>query len=225
MRARAVVTAVIVAGGMSAATALALAPNKGAIYESKSDLSFTVSASGKSLTKFQGPTKFACGVLAPGPAKYPKHAKISHGAFKITSIQPAGSKDSTVITGHFTKGGGVRGSIKVATQCLLPPNFNSGPVKHKTFSWSGTSRPDGSASRYCPDGGTRHLPGFGIFNFTNVIASGTTCKTVLAAIKAATVTPNPPKPPTFATKGWTCTGSAPYKCTRHKAFFTFFDGV
>ncbi|MGZ6616136.1 MAG: hypothetical protein ACXVFQ_17085 [Solirubrobacteraceae bacterium] len=225
MRTRAVVMAVVVTGGLSAATALALAANKGAIYEGAGGggVTFTVSVSGKSITDFNGPTRFACGGLAPGSTKYPQHATISHDVFKVTSIQPARSKDITVVTGHFTKGGGVTGTIKVATQCLLPPNFNSGPVKHKTFTWSSTSEPAGKTSRWCPDM-SRQVPHFGPFGFTAVIAENTTCKTVAEAIRASKVTPQTMAPPVFSTPGWTCTRSPTsgrYTCSHRKASFSW----
>ena len=134
MRARAVVTAVVVAGGMSAATALALAPNKGAIYEGKSDVSFTVSASGKSLTKFQGPTKFRVRRPSSGARDLPQPRQdLARGLQDHLDPAAAGSKDSTVITGRFTEGGGVRGSIKVATQCLpARRTATGGPVERET---------------------------------------------------------------------------------------------
>ncbi len=224
------VLAASVAAGLSVVwvvAALAVQPNKGALYESNSEpaVSFQVSASGKSITHFQGPTLFACGVIAPGSARYPSHTKISHGKFTIKQILPPHSKDSATLTGRFTAHGGVTGTVKVATQCLRPPNFNSGPVKHKTFSWSATSEPASKTSRWCPDK-TRQVPKYGPFFFTNVIEKDTTCKTVAKAIKAGKVTPQPTTAPTFSTPGWTCARSMTtgrYICTRRKASFSWVD--
>jgi hypothetical protein len=209
--------------------ALAVQPNKGALYKSNSEpaVSFQVSVNGKSITHFHGPTLFACGVIAPGSAQYPSHTKISHGKFTIKQILPPHSKDSATLTGRFTAHGGVIGKVKVATQCLRPPNFNSGPVKHKTFTWSSTSEPAGKTSRWCPDMSKR-VPHFGRFNFTSVIEKNTRCETVAKAIKAGKVTPQTSAPPVFSTPGWKCTRSTTTGrdlCNRRKASFSWLNGI
>jgi hypothetical protein len=230
--ARKLVVAASIIAGMSVlwvVAALAVQPNKGALYESNSDheVSFEVSAGGKSITHFHGPTLFACGVIAPGPAQYPSRTKISHGKFTIKEILPPHSKNSAILSGHFTAHGGVTGKVKVATQCLRPPNFNSGPVKHKTFTWSSTSEPAGKTSRWCPDTSKR-VPHFGPFNFTSLIEKSTSCETVAKAIKAGKVTPQTSVPPLFSTPGWTCTRSMTtgrYLCKRRKASFSWLNGI
>ena len=147
------------------------------------------------------------------------------GKFRLKQILPPHSKDSAVLTGRFTAHGGVTGKVKVATQCLLPPNFNSGPIRHKTFSWSATSEPAGKTSRWCPDR-ARQVPKYGPFFFTDVIEKNTTCKTVAKAIKAGKITPQPTAAPTFSTPGWACGRSMTtgrYICTRRKASFSWVD--
>ena len=102
----------------------------------------------------------------PRPPRITKQSPISGGRFAVREILPAGSKNSVVISGRFGAHGSVKGKITVATQCLLPPNFNSGPVKHKTLSWSGTSEHEGNGSGYC-FGVSRHIPGKGVFALEN----------------------------------------------------------
>lgn len=225
--------AVIAVAALTVATALAVEPNKGAVYEQTGSVSvsFEVSHSGKSITGFKGPSLHACGVLAPGSASFPKHAKISHGAFVVKEIVPAHSKDDEIVSGHFTAHGAVKGTVKVATQCLLPPNFNSGPVKHKTFHWSATSEPAGPSSRYCLDL-NRSEPGRGMYDFSSIIVLHTTCPTADHAIKAGKFTKAPPPdttgPPVFTTPGWACERnptSGRYTCTRHRASFSWLEGV
>jgi hypothetical protein len=220
--------------GIPVAVAMAAAgkPIKGAIYQEKNvQLRFAVSANGKSVTQFQGPFVAACANPAEANPKWQKHAKISGGKFTIKEIVPAHSKNSYVLTGRFTGHGGVTGKIRVATQCLRPPNFNSGPVKHKTFSFSASAEPDGSDSRYCEDK-QRHVAGIGFFYFTNLTEKGTNCSAVEHAIKAGKVTtflpPQTPAPPEFSTTGWTCTRattSGIYTCQRGKADFSFINAL
>jgi hypothetical protein len=231
MRGKLVVAASVIAGlgAMWAVAALAIEPNRGALYQSKGlpAVSFEVSASGQTITHFQGPTLFACNVIAPGPAKWPRHARISHGKFTIKQILPPQSKDSAILSGRFTAHGGVNGKVKVTTQCLLPPNFRTGPIKHKTVPWSSTSEPAGRTSRWCPDMTKRVAPS-GAFNFDSVIKRNTTCKTVAGAIKAGKVTPQTSAPSVFSTPGWTCTRSMTtgrYLCTRRKASFSWINGA
>lgn len=231
------------------ATALAAQPNKGAVYAGRlavpgetakscsaprsgggknggsnnaigSVVCFEVSANGASLTDFTGPYVQACGDPGVATKSYPTHAKISNGRFTVKQIVPAHSKNSTTVSGRFAANGRVTGTVKVATQCLLPPNFNSGPVKHKTYSWSGTSEPSGAGSANCFERG----------QFTQIITIRTTCKVAFHAMTkgkfAAVMTPatTTTPPPTFTTPGWKCANSAAsggYTCTKGKEGFSF----
>ena len=225
---------------LTATLALAAQPQKGAVYfggtggEESSAIGFEVSANGSMLTKFSGPYEAACSNLAPGPPTYQKQAPISGGRFSVKEILPAHSKNSVVISGRFGAHGSVKGKIAIATQCLLPPNFNSGPVKHKTLSWSGTSEPQGTGSAYCLSV-SRHLPGKGLFTFETITEVATTCKVVDKAIDAGSFTTTTEPPDIFGqftTPGWTCnrgTGneneSGRYTCTKAKASFSFSHGL
>lgn len=217
---------------LTATLALAAQPQKRAVYfggagrEESTAIRFEVSANGSMLTKFRGPFEAACGNPAPGPPHYQKQAPISGGRFAVKEILPADSKNSVVISGRFSAHGGVKGKVAIATQCLLPPNFNSGPVKHKTLSWSGTSEPQGTGSAYCLSV-SRQLPGKGVFAFETITEVATTCKTVDKAIDAGSFTTTTEPPDIygqFTTPNWTCTRSTStdrYSCTKAKASFSF----
>jgi hypothetical protein len=221
---------------ITATLALAAQPQKKAVYfggtggEESTAIRFEVSANGSMLTKFSGPFEAACGNPAPGPPNYQKQAPISGGRFAVKEILPADSKNSVVISGRFGAHGSVKGKITVATQCLLPPNFNSGPVKHKTLSWSGTSEPQGNGSGYC-FGVSRHIPGKGVFAFETITETATTCKTVKKALDAGSFTTTTEPSDIygqFTTPNWTCTRSTStyrYSCTKAKASFSFSAGL
>lgn len=229
---------VLIAAGLTLTATLALAaqPQKRAVYfggtggEESTAIRFEVSANGSMLTKFSGPFEAACGNPAPGPPDYQKQAPISGGHFAVKEIVPAGSKNSVVISGRFGAHGSVKGKVAIATQCLLPPDFNSGPVKHKTLSWSGTSEPQGTGSAYCLSL-SRQLPGKGPFTFETITEVATTCKTVKKALDAgsfATTTEPPDIFGQFTTPGWTCTrntSTGRYTCTKAKANFSFSHGI
>jgi hypothetical protein len=185
---------------------------------------FEVSRNGKSLSDFQGPYVQACGNIGPAALTYQTHAEISRGRFVVKLIVPAHSKNSIVITGQFVAHGGVRGKIRVATQCLLPPNFNSGPVKHETLSWSGTSEPDGKASAFCFDDVRKHG------SFVQIVEIGTTCRTVKAALDRGTYHDSTATTPqTFTTRGWTCSlrssTTGEFDCSKSKARFSFIHSI
>jgi hypothetical protein len=234
------------------AVALAAQPTKGAIYDGAvsgqgaeapscsapvkgtgrgsgssgggSGVCFEVSRNGKSLSDFQGPYVQACSNIGVATLSYQTHAEISGGRFVVKLIVPAHSKNSIVITGQFVGHGGVKGRIRVATQCLRPPNFNSGPVRHKTLSWSGTSEPDGKASGFCFDDVRKHG------SYVHIIETGTTCRIVKAALDRGTYHDSTAMTPqTFATRGWTCAlGSATtgvFDCSKSKARFSFIHSI
>jgi hypothetical protein len=220
--------------------ALAAQPQKGAVYfggtggEESAAIRFEVSANGSMLTKFSGPYAAACSNPAAANPNYQKQARISGGHFAVKEIVPAHSKNSVVISGRFGAHGSVKGKITIATQCLQPPNFNSGPVKHKTVSWSGTSEPHGAGSAYCLSV-SRQLPGKGPFTFEAITEVATTCKVVDKAIDAGNFTTTTEPPDIFGqftTAGWTCTRgtgneneSDRYSCTKAKASFSFSQGL
>lgn len=213
--------------------ALAAAPQKGAVYVGsigESRIQFEVSANGRELSHFSAPLEAACSNIAPSSPQYPKQANISGGRFTVKQIVPAGSKNSVVFAGHFTANGGVTGKITVATQCLLPPDFKTGPVKHKTVSWSGTSEPQGKGSGYCFEV-SRKIPGKGPFTFASIVEVATTCKAVDKAIHAGrfTTTTTPPDIyGQFATRGWMCTSDTSdnrFTCAKAKASFSFTRGL
>jgi hypothetical protein len=234
------------------AVALAAQPTKGAIYDGAvagrgaeaqscsapvkekgrgggsngggSLVCFEVSRNGKSLSDFQGPYVQACANIGVASLSYQTHAKISGGRFVVKLMAPAHSKNSIVITGQFVAHGGVRGKIRVATQCLRPPNFNSGPVKHETLSWSGTSEPDGKASAFCFDDVRKHG------SYVNIVEIATTCQTVKAALNRGTYHDSTATTPqTFATRGWTCAlqsaTSGEFECSKSKARFSFIHSI
>jgi hypothetical protein len=209
---------VLAISALSGAVALAVQPTKGAVYMSfgEDNVSFEVSANGKSLSHLSTGSVAACGGLAPGTLKWPSHVAISHGRFSTAAIFRAHSKDSVALNGHFTPNGGAGGTFKVATECLLPPNFNSGPVKHEMVSWSASSEPEGPASRYCE---VLELK----TEFEDITLEHTTCATVDAAIKAGTTATVAPHE--FTTPGWTCTRSTSagfrFTCSRPGATFSF----
>ena len=228
MRARVVVTVVIVAGGMSAATALALAPNKGAVYEATAGspfISFAVSANGKSVLHLNARNNLITCGPAPGSITWPSHIKISRGHFSATVHEA--SPNSNTVTGSFLAGGRVKGKLKQTIRCLLPPNFNSGPIKHRTISWSATSEPAGKASRYCQDYTHKFPPPHGTFAFSHIIEMHTTCATVYRAMNAGTFASTAPFG--FTTPRWVCkapgNGSQfPVRCKKGKATFSFEEG-
>jgi hypothetical protein len=230
------------------ATALAAQPNNGALYVGKlaavSEMAescsvpkggtgrgagtnagghkvcFEISPNGASLTDFSGPYVQACGNLGVATLSYPTHAEVSNGRFVVKLIVPAHSKNGITVSGRFAANGRVHGIVKVATQCLLPPNFNSGPIKHKSYSWSGSSEPSGAGSAYCFEHG----------QFSQISTVRTTCQVAyramtkgkFTAVTATAMTTIPP--PTFTTPGWKCTNttaSGGYTCTKAKGSFSF----
>jgi hypothetical protein len=193
---------------------------------------FEVAKNGKYLTNIDTREFVACANLGPAPPTWPTRAPISGPRFTVSEIVPAHSKNSVRMKGHFTKNGGVKGVIEVATQCLLPPNFNSGPVKHKTFSWSATSEPQGKASAYC-EPRSRQIPSKGVFEFSNIIVIRTTCPVVYKAINAGTFITtgttgvNEDIFGEFSTPGWTCTRNVTtdtYVCKKPGKSFSFING-
>lgn len=212
--------AVLMLVAVPVTVALATSPNKGAVYKATASspfISFEVSANGKSVLHLSARNNLITCGPAPGSIKWPAHVKISGGRFTVTVHEA--SPNSNTVTGRFLVNGRVKGKLKQTIRCLLPPNFNSGPVKHKTLSWSATSEPAGKASRYCLD--HRHAGK----TFASIIEISTTCKTVYGAMDAGTFTEVPPAPaPTFTTPGWTCNRnptSGRYTCSRAKASFSF----
>lgn len=228
------VACLVAAFALTVTPALAAQPRKGAVYVGsvggESQIKFEVAKSGRTLTHFSAPLEAACSNPAPGNPQYPKQARISGGRFTVEEIVPAHSQDSVVFTGSFTANGGVTGKIAVATQCLLPPDFKSGPVKHKTVSWSGTSEPQGKDSGYCFEV-SREIPGKGSFTFASITEIATTCKAVDEAIHAGSFTTTTTPPDIygqFATPGWTCTRNTSedrFTCTKAKASFSFTSGL
>jgi hypothetical protein len=130
------------------------------------------------------------------------------------------------VSGRLLSGGRAKGEINGTVECLLPPNFRSGPVKHYHDSWSAISEPDGSASRYCYDDTKPTSSTAGIY-LTDIVMMQTTCKTVYTAIKAGSFsTPVPPSRSEFTTPGWDCTIPGPtglprYSCKKGSASFSF----
>lgn len=128
------------------------------------------------------------------------------------------------MTGQFLAHGGAKGTLEQTIRCLRPPNFNSGPVKHVTVSWSATSEPAGNTSRYCLDHTHKFPPPRGSFTFSTIIETHTTCAPVYAAMNAGAFASTAPF--AFSTPGWICTepgnGSEfPMRCTKGKAIFSF----
>jgi len=212
------------------AVALAAAPNRGAVYFGQTSngigLSFSVSANGEHVLKF------GSGVIGPlcnvgvGAPKYGSSAKISNGSFTITEIVPAHSKNGTTITGHFESGGTVKGTAEGTVECLLPPDFRSGPVRHFKHSWSANSEPEGNASRWCYDY-VKPTGQFSGIDLTSIVTFGVPCNTVDAALHAGTFATAAPHE--FTTPGWTCKalgGGLPrFSCSKqHNKFeFTRYD--
>ncbi len=208
------------------AVALAAAPNKGSVYFGKTSnaaaVSFEVSANGTHVLMFEtGVVAPDCGP-APGVAKYPAKVKISKGSFTLKALLPAGSKNSTTITGHFRADGKVKGTIRGTIQCLLPPNFNSGPVKHFSKTWSANSEPDGKASRSCYDY-VKPTGQFSGIDLTSIVTFGVPCKTVDAALHAGSFATTAPHD--FTSPGWTCKalggGLARFSCSKRRDKFNF----
>ena len=222
--------AALVVAALPVAVALATAPNKGSVYfgqtSKATDVSFEVSADGTHVRMFDtGVVAPICGP-APGAPKYPASVKISKGSFTLKELLPVGSKNSTTVIGHFEADGKVKGTIRGKIQCLLPPNFNSGPVKHFSQTWSANSEPDGKASRSCYDY-VKPTGKFSGIDLTSIVTFGVPCKTVDAALHAGTFATTAPHD--FTTPGWTCTalgGGLPrFSCSKrhHKFNFTRFD--
>jgi hypothetical protein len=239
-----------VLAGLPVAVALAAQPNNRAIYNGVvagraaeaqrcqaptrgrgsrfngggSGICFEVSRDGKSLSDFHGPYVQACANIGVPSLSYETHTKISGGRFVVKLIVPAHSKNSIIIAGQFVGNGGLRGRIRVATQCLRPPNFNSGPVRHETLSWSGTSEPDGKASGFCFDDPHKHG------RYVNIIEIGTTCRIVKRALDRGTYHDSTAMTPqTFATRGWMCVlhsaTTGQFDCSKSKARFSFVDSI
>jgi hypothetical protein len=217
--------------------------NKGDVYIGGTNgqtVTFKVAKNGKSLVDFSGPgsTIKDCGPTVAS-LRWPTTAKFSGSKFKIT-IKEASPNQQTV-SGTFHANGRITGTIKNTTECLLPPNFRSGPVEHATVSWSGTSEPMGKDSMYCMTV-DRHIPGKGPFFFSGIIAIQVKCPTVDGAIGRGSFATTGTTPITesifgqFSTPGWTCpprSTSGLYTCTRtgkvkHKQVtetFTFESGT
>lgn len=222
--------AALAIAALPVAVALAAAPNKGSVYFGQTsnarDVSFEVSADGTDVVMFDtGVVAPDCGP-APGAPNYPASVKISKGSFTLKELLPAGSKNRTTVTGHFQAGGKVKGTIRGTVQCLLPPNFNSGPVKYFSQTWSANSEPDGKTSRSCYDY-VKPTGQYSGIDLTSIVTFGVPCKTVDAALHAgafATAAPHD-----FTTPGWTCQdlgGGLPrFSCSkrRHKFSFTRYD--
>lgn len=249
MRARVVVLIGVALAAFLVVAAVAFAASKSVVNNGKlymggsggQTVDFTVAKNGKSLVDFQGPgsPKIECGP-AVSALTWPKTVKLSGDKFTIT-MKESGPNQQTV-TGRFHANGRVTGTIKETTECLLPPLFRSGPVKHSTQLWSGTSDPMGKDSEYC-NGRSRHFADKGVFNFSGIVGVEVTCPVIDHAIGAGTFTTTGTTPQTedffgeFSTPGWTCVKTTtglyhPYTCTRtakvkHKTVketFTFVNG-
>ncbi len=220
--------AVLMLVALPVAVALATAPNKGAVYEATASspfISFEVSANGKLVLHLNARNNLITCGPAPGSITWPSHIKISGGRFSATVHEA--SPNSNTVTGRFLPGGRVKGTLKQTIRCLLPPNFNSGPVKHRTIPWSATSEPAGKASRYCQDYTHKFPPPHGTFAFSNIIKTHTTCPTVYRAMNAGTFASTAPFG--FTTPRWVCkapgNGSQfPVRCKKGKATFSFDEG-
>lgn len=185
-------------------------------------VSFQVSQNGKSLLNYRsselGPRCFGSAGASPA---YQTSVKISHRRFTVKKIERAAGFET--VTGSLLSGGRAKGTIEGVEECLLPPNFRSGTVKHYHDSWSATSEPDGKASRFCYDHVKPTGPTGGL-DLTDIIVFHSTCQTAYKAMNAGTLAKVPPTPPAFTTPGWNCTILSPtgeYSCKKGSASFTF----
>jgi hypothetical protein len=229
-------TAAILLVGLPALAAVAsvVPPVRGAVYEEHvansnvQGIQFRVSANRKSLSHFfASPISIAvgCGVGGGGASNYsfPSKAKISAGRFSVTHVDRV---LRATVSGQFVAHGGVRGKVTLRQQCFNAGTGKPSGFKHATRSWSGTSEPQGKASRYCFDRNRLGRQN----RFVSIIRNAhTTCTSVYTAMNTGTF--GAVAPFAFSTPGWTCTNPSGAKfnggrqaCSKHNATFSFFRG-